>query len=325
MIDSRMARRKLGESDLEVSPVSLGCWPFAGISSLGVSDRVSCETVEAAIGMGINHFDTAYSYGYDGRSDRVLRQILEKQWDSVVLGTKVGSHYDSNRQRILDCSKKRVLLEVDEIRNRLGLERIDLLYLHAPDGKTSIEEVAETFARLVDAGVVKHVGLSNTTLEESRRFSSIIRPVVVQPPFNMLQQEPLAAIAPFIRESGCGVAAYWPLMKGLLAGKLQRNHVFDPQDRRLTYPMYQGQEWQLNQDFLDELRTIAVNSGWSVTRLVVRWTMMQSKISTVLCGAKSPEQILESAEAMYGDCSSDILQAIDVAIERRYTISKPKF
>ncbi len=312
-----LMRRKLGSSDLEVSPVSLGCWPFAGISSIGVSDSSSCATIEAALECGINHFDTAYSYGYDGRSDRVLRQVLENRWEEVVLGTKVGMHYDSNQQRVLDCSKKRILFEVDEIRKRLGIDRIDLLYLHSLDGKTAILDVAETFAKLVDDNIVRYVGLSNTSLEDCRQFAEVLRPVVIQPPFNMLQQETLSSLSPFIQESGCGAATYWPLMKGLLAGKLERHHVFDPSDRRLTYPIYQGREWELNQDFLDELRAISHRLGWSVTRLVVRWTAEQNHITTVLCGAKYPEQIRESAEAMIGELPSEILLEIDRAIERR--------
>ncbi len=102
-----------------------------------------------------------------------------------------------------------------------------------------------------------------------------------------------------------------------LAGKLERNHAFDPADRRLTYPMYQGREWELNQDFLDELRAISKKLGWSVTRLVIRWTTSQNHITTVLCGAKYSEQIRESAEAMIGELPSEILLEIDRAIERR--------
>ncbi|MFN9915399.1 MAG: aldo/keto reductase, partial [Pirellulaceae bacterium] len=131
-----LPHRQLGESDLYVSPVAMGCWPIAGISSLGTSDAQSLATIEAAVESGINHFDTAYSYGFDGESDRLLRSALGRVRERVVIASKVGTHYDANRQRVLDASPARIRQQADAIRQRLGLDVIDLLYLHTPDGVT---------------------------------------------------------------------------------------------------------------------------------------------------------------------------------------------
>lgn len=306
-------KRRLGDSDLWVSPVSLGCWPMSGISSMGVDDALSEATIHAALEHGINHFDTAYSYGYDGRSDRVLRNALRGRMDQAIIGSKVGSHYTSDKTRVLDASPERLKCEADEIRTRLGLDQIDLLYLHTPDGVTPIEQSAQALAELVSQGVVRYVGLSNASLDETRRFAKVIRPIVLQPPFNMLQPETVDGLQPFLSQQACGVAGYWPLMKGLLAGAMKRDHVFDPSDKRLTYPIFQGQAWQRAQDLLDVLRSIADNIGWTVTRLVIHWTMRQPNITTVLCGAKRPDQIIESASAMNGVLSNDAMHQIDQA------------
>jgi len=306
--------RRLGTSDLFVSSVALGCWPIAGISTLDVDDQQSIATIHAALDAGVNHFDTAFSYGYDGRSDRVLRTALERRHETVVIATKVGMHYDSNRQRVLDASPSRLRFEVDAIRKRLNRDVLELLYLHSPDAITPIESSAETLASLVEQGIVRYVGVSNVDVEQAVRFSRVIRPVVIQPPFNMLQQETVQSLLPFCQEHHCGIACYWPLMKGLLAGKLARNHQFDPQDRRLTYAIFQGESWQRAQDFLDVLREISMAADIPVATIVTAWTLNQPGITTVLCGAKRPDQIQESALAMQVQLTVDQLEKINQAI-----------
>ena len=308
-------RRTIPGTDLSISPVSLGCWPIAGISSLEVTEKDSIATIRAASEAGINHFDTAYSYGYNGESDRLLRQAFNGKWDGICIASKVGSHYNSDHQRILDCSPERIRQEADEIRSRLNLDTIPILYLHTPDGKTPIEKVAETFADMQHRAVFRHAALSNTTADETRLFSKILKPVLIQPPFNMLQQETLQSLRSVVKELPCGVATYWPLMKGLLAGKLARDHVFDPKDRRPTYSIYQGAAWEKSQDFLDKIRSIAEKLEWTVVRLVVRWTMDQEGVTTVLCGAKRPDQIAESAEAMHSPIPDWANQEIQSALD----------
>jgi aryl-alcohol dehydrogenase-like predicted oxidoreductase len=312
---STIPRRQLGSSDLWVSPVAFGCWPISGISTLGADDRESLATIRAAIDSGINHFDTAYSYGYQGESDRLLREAIGATRDHLVIASKVGTHYNHQRQRLLDASPERINREVDEIRSRLALEQLDLLYLHTPDGVTPIEESAAALSRLVEKQVVRYVGVSNITLEELRRFASVIQPIVVQQPFNMLQPEGVTQLLPYLQDQPCGVAAYWPLMKGLLAGAMQRDHVLEANDKRRTYPIFQGQAWHRAQDLLDVLRDIAAEHRLSVPQLVVHWTLRQPNITTVLCGAKRPEQIRQSASAMNIWLDNEAMLEISNAIQ----------
>ncbi len=306
--------RRLGNTDLFVSPVALGCWPMAGISTLDVDDQQSIATIHAAIDAGINHFDTAFSYGYDGRSDRILRIALESRTEEVVIATKVGMHYDASQQRILDASPKRLRFEVDEIRKRLNRDVLELLYLHSPDMVTPIESTAEALAKLVEKGIVKHVGVSNVDAEQATRFSRAIRPVVIQPPFNMLQQDAVRSLLSFCKEQECGIACYWSLMKGLLAGKMARDYQFDPQDRRLTYSIFQGESWLRAQDFLDTLRDISLELNTPIATLVIAWTLNQPGITTVLCGAKRPDQIQESASGMHAQLNDEKIDRINQAI-----------
>lgn len=310
-------RCQIGWTNLLVSPVALGCWPMAGISSLNVDDSLSQATILAAIENGVNFIDTAYSYGYDGRSDRVLASVLANRWDQVVLASKVGSHYDQEKQRHIDGRPEVLQTQLDEIRLRLQCDRIDILYLHAPDPKTPIEKSAEAIGQMVAQGKVKYAAFSNGTLEQTKLFHQICPIAMVQPPFNMLQQSDVSKLAPWCQQNNISIAAYWVLMKGLLAGHLQRETQFDPADRRLSYPMYQGEQWQRNQDFVDALRSIAHRLGWSVAQLVVHWSIYHSPITVALCGAKRPEQIIEVAKGMHGKLSDTVVSEIETAIELR--------
>ncbi len=312
-------KRRIGESDLWTSPVALGCWPMAGVTSLEVDEHSSIATVEAALEAGINHFDTAYSYGYDGESDRILRQALGSRIHSVTIATKVGTHFDSDRKLVRDARPERLEFEVNEIRTRLGLDCLELLYLHTPDGKTSIEKCAESLAAMVQKGIVRYVGLSNASLDETTRFASVIQPAILQPPFNMLQSETLDGLRPYLHDHECGIASYWPLMKGLLAGAMPREHILPDNDKRRTYTIFQGEAWHRAQDLLDILRASAKELNWTIPQLVIHWTLRQPGITTVLCGAKRASQILESASAMNVWMNDEWMQRIDRAVEQART------
>jgi aryl-alcohol dehydrogenase-like predicted oxidoreductase len=133
----------------------------------------------------------------------------------------------------------------------------------------------------------------------------------------MLQREIEQDTLPWCRERGIAVCIYWPLMKGLLAGRLARDHVFQPGDGRAKYPMFQGVEWQKNQDLLDDLRSIAAEVGKTIAQVVVNWTIHQPGITAALCGAKRPRQIEETAGAMGWRLNEGQVARIEAALERR--------
>ncbi len=290
--------RRLGTSDLLVSPVSFGCWPIAGISSLEVNDRDSLATLHAACDAGINFFDTAYSYGYDGEADRLLAQVLRERGEKLIVASKVGSHYRPDRTRTVDGRPVTLIRHAQEIVERLGVEAVDVMYLHEPDPQVPIKESAAAIAEIIRRGWARYAGVSNVSLQQLAAFHQTCPIIVVQPPFNMLQPESLDAIRSYCMEQQIGVACYWVLMKGLLAGKLLRDHQFDPRDRRLNYPIYQGVAWERAQDLLDALRAIATVKGCTVSQLVIAWTLQQPAITTAICGAKRSQQITETAFAM---------------------------
>lgn len=309
--------RKLGNSGLEVSAVALGCWPIAGMTSLGVEDAASIATIEACFELGVNFLDTAYCYGAKGESERLIARALRGRRDQMVIATKCGIHWDEAGQRVFDGRPATLRRECETSLQRLETDRVELLYLHAPDPNVPVAESAGALRQLLDEGKTRAVGVSNFSVEQLDEFHAVCPVTVFQPPYNMLQRQIEADTLPWCRERGVATAVYWPLMKGLLAGRLPRDYVFQPGDGRAKYPMFHGEEWQRNQDFLDELRGLAAEWRRTVAEVVVNWTIQQPGVTVALCGAKRPDQIRESAAALAWQLSAEQLARIDAALARR--------
>jgi aryl-alcohol dehydrogenase-like predicted oxidoreductase len=297
--------------------VALGCWPISGMTSLGVTEADSLDTLAAALDGGINFLDTAYAYGAAGESERLIARAIAGRRESVVLATKCGIHWGADGRRVIDGRPETLRRQCDESLRRLETDRVELLYLHAPDPATPLADSAGELLRLMHAGKTRSVGVSNVSLAQLVEFHAICPVSAVQPPYNMLQRQIEGDLVPWCRKRSVSMCVYWPLLKGLLAGKLPRDFAFQPGDGRAKYPMFLGEEWQRNQDLLDELRAIAAASGRSVAQIVINWTIHQPGITAALCGAKRPEQIRETAAAMGWRLSGGELARIDEALARR--------
>jgi aryl-alcohol dehydrogenase-like predicted oxidoreductase len=312
-----MDLRPLGNTTLKVSPVALGCWPIAGMTSAGVNDADSLATIEACFELGVNHLDTAYAYGANGESERLIAQALGNRRDQMVIATKGGIHWGPDLKQVLDGRPETLRRQCEESLLRLGTDRVELYYLHAPDPATPVGESAGAIKRMIDEGKVSAAGLSNASVAQLEEFASVCPLSAYQPPYNMLQREIEADTLPWCRTHGVSVMIYWPLMKGLLTGKFSRDHQFPPGDGRLKYPAFQGAQWEKNHDLLDELRVIAEEAGRTVGQIVINWTIHQRGITSALCGAKRSDQIRDNAGAMSWRLTTEQMQRIEQALERR--------
>jgi aryl-alcohol dehydrogenase-like predicted oxidoreductase len=317
--ESPMELRRLGTTDILVTPVAFGCWPISGVTSVDVNEADSLATLEAALASGVNFVDTAHCYGYAGESERLIGRVVAGRRDAVVIATKGGIHWDANRRQARDGRPETLRAQCEESLRRLATDHVDLLYLHAPDPNLPLAESAGGLARLLEEGKTRAVGLSNASVKELVEFSSACSLAAFQPHYNLLQREIEADSLPWCRERNIAVVVYWPLMKGLLAGRLARDHVFAPGDGRAKYPMFQGQEWQRNQDFLDCLRAIAADAGKTVAQVVINWVIHQEGITSALCGAKRAHQAMENAQAAGWRLSAQALAQIDEALAQRGT------
>ena len=301
----------LGNSDLKVSRIGLGCWPMAGITSIGVSDADSIATVQEALACGINFFDTAFSYGYDGRSDEILRMALQNRRDQAIIAHKVGSHWDEQKKRVVDGSPARLKAQAQACVQRIGSDYVDVMYLHTPDPNVPIEDSAGAIAEICKSGLARFAAVSNVNSQQAARFAQVCPVVAIQPYFNMFQQESVAELHSFASSHQVSLVCYWILMKGLLSGNLKRDHQFDPNDRRLTYPIFQGEAWQRAQDLLDKLRSLASDLQCTVAQLVTAWSLTNPSVTVALLGAKRPDQIREAAGALELKLSAETITMID--------------
>ena len=159
--------------------------------------------------------------------------------------------------------------------------------------------------------------MSNVSLAQLEEFAVACPLSAYQPAYNMFQRQIEADTLPWCVAHNVSVIVYWPLVKGLLAGRLPRDHVFPTSDSRHKYPMFQGAEWQKNQDFIDRLRPIAAEAGRTVAQLVVNWTIHRPGITAALCGATHVEQLRENAGAVGWTLTTDELSRIDAALAER--------
>jgi aryl-alcohol dehydrogenase-like predicted oxidoreductase len=309
--------RTLGKSPVKVTPVALGCWPIAGLSTLDVNDADSIATIRTSLAAGVNFLDTAYCYGPNGESETLIRRALEGRREQAVIATKGGIHYNAAGKQEQDGRPKTLTRECGESLKRLGTDRVELYYLHAPDPDVPIADSAGAVRRLVESGKTHSAGASNCTLAQLKEFHAVCPLAAVQLPYNMLQRDIERETVPWCQGEGIAVTVYWPLMKGLLAGRLNDKAPLDERDSRRTYPMYQGEEWERNQAFVTRLREIADDAGRTVAQLVINWTIHQPGITVALCGAKRPWQIEETAAAMGWSLTSDQAAAIEAAITER--------
>ncbi len=311
--------REIASTGIMVTPIAMGCWPIAGVTSVDVTESASLATLHAAVDSGVNFFDTAYCYGYDGESEKLIARALGARRDQIVIASKGGIHWEDRVQH-KDARPETLRRQCDESLRRLNTDRIDLYYLHAPDPRTPLVESAAALKGLLDSGKIRSVGVSNFTREQLAEFHAVCPIAAYQPHYNMLQREIEAAQLPWCVEHGTSVMVYWPLLKGLLAGKLPRDHQFDPKDGRRKYPMFAGDEWRKNQDFLDQLRPLAEETGTTLAQVVLNWTIQQPGITVALCGAKRPDQITDNAASMKWRLTTTQIARIDAAIAARGTV-----
>lgn len=294
--------------------IILGLWPMAGITSGRVSRETSLTIIQAAIDAGIDTFDTAFSYGYDGESDRWLGEVLQRTENKtkrlVVIG-KVGQRWTTDRRRVVDASPERLTADAELSLKRMGLEQFDLLMLHAVDLQVELGRAAKALDALHRRGLAARLGICNTNAEELIRFAEACPCSVIQCPLNLLQPDSLDPLIATAAKRKMESHVYWTLMKGLLAGRISRDHVFDAGDSRPTYGVFQGEARQRAHDVIDRLSLIATRYDTTVARLAIGWALSQPGVTAALVGAKHPQQIAETAVAT--SLNDDVLAEVNRA------------
>ncbi len=279
------------------SQIALGLWPLSGITTIGVSANDADQTVIAAIESGITTFDTAFSYGYAGESDQILGRRIKGRRESCTVIGKVGQRWNGNQERIVDASRQSLIADAETSLRRMNIEYFDMLMLHSPDPSVAVEESAEAIAILQQRGICHQAGVCNVNLNQLVKFQSVLKCDAIQCPLNLMQQKSLTDLVPHCQQSDVNVYTFWTLMKGLLAGKIRRDHQFAEGDSRPGYPIFQGAARERAHKILDGVKRLGEESQLTTPQLAIGWVLSQPGVSMALVGAHKPDQIRETALA----------------------------
>lgn len=308
-----MEYRLLGTSGLQVSAIGMGCWPMAGVGWTGIDDAQSLVALETAIDQGITLIDTAYMYGRNGESERLVGRAIAGKRDKIILATKCGIHWEEDKM-IRSSSRAQILQELEESLHRLNTDYIDLYQVHAYDQDTPIEETAQTLVELKAQGKIRAVGVSNYNVSQMEIFAQHTPLHADQPPYNMIMRDIEKDIVPHCQRQNIGLITYWPMYKGLLTGKYGRDHRFPKADSRHTDDRFQGDDLRRTLDMLDKIRPIAEAYGKTIAQLVINWTAHQAGITSVLCGATRPAHVVQNVEAVGWQLSGEDMAQVNKII-----------
>ncbi len=299
-----MQYRTLGSSGLSISVVGLGTWAIGGGDwKFGWGDQDETSAVGAivrAVELGINWIDTAAIYG-EGRSETLVAKAIESiaPNDRPLIATKCGRVALGNGEIGKSLRRASIITECEDSLRRLKTDVIDLYQLHWPEPDEEIEEGWQTLVELKQQGKVRHIGVSNHSVEQMKRLQAIHPIVSLQPPYSMIARDIEAEILPFCQTTNVGVVCYSPMGKGLLTGRFTADRVaaLSDKDHRTKDPRFQSPQLEINLDFVQKLDTLARSLNWSVTDVAIAWTLRRPELTSAIVGARSPEQIEQTVTA----------------------------
>jgi aryl-alcohol dehydrogenase-like predicted oxidoreductase len=297
-----MRTRILGRTGREVSEIGYGAWQIGGDWG-DVDEEAALATLRSAAERGVTFFDTADVYG-DGRSERIVGRLLrERAGDAITVATKMGRRAD---QTVENYSPENFRAWNDRSRENLGVERLDLVQLHCPPTALYYHpEVFEDLDAMVQEGRIAAYGVSVERVEEALKAIQYPNVATVQIVFNPFRQRPAELFFSEAARRGVGVIVRVPLASGLLSGRYTRETTFAGDDHR-TYnrrgeafdvgETFAGVPFEIGLDAVEELRPL-VPPGATLAQLALRWILMHDAVSTVIPGARSPEQVAGNVAA----------------------------
>lgn len=307
-----MKKRMLGDG-LEVSALGLGCMGMS--QSYGpVGDRdANIALIRQAVERGVTFFDTAEVYG-PYVNEELVGEALAPVRDQVVVATKFGFAFDEDgRQTGLSSRPEHIKAAVEGSLRRLGIDVIDLYYQHRVDPEVPIEDVAGTVKELVEAGKVKHFGLSEAAAGTIRRAHAVQPVAAVQSEYSLWWRRLEAEVLPTLEELGIGLVPYSPLGKGFLTGTVSADAQFGAGDIRSTIPRFQGEALAANHRLVELIGSVAEGMGATPAQVALAWLLAQKPWIAPIPGTRKLHRLEENLGAVDLDLSAADLDAIEQA------------
>ncbi len=292
-----MKLRRLGNSDLMVSAIGLGCmgmsWAYGS-----VDENEAAATLHRAVELGVNFFDTADVYG-PFTNEILLGKTLKGVRDQVVIATKFGNRRGPDGKPMDPDGRPEYVREAcDASLKRFGIDHIDLYYQHRVDRQTPIEETVGAMAELVRQGKVRYLGLSEASPNTIRRAHAVHPITVLQTEYSLWSREPEGEILPTIRELGMGFVAYSPLGRGFLTGRIASLDQLESSDFRRISPRFQGDNLNHNLNIVRELQQMAADKNVRPGQLALAWVLAQGEDIVPIPGTKRRQYLEENAAAV---------------------------
>ncbi|MER6077374.1 aldo/keto reductase [Streptomyces sp. NPDC001833] len=310
-----MHTRTLGQG-LKVSAIGLGCMGMSQSYGPNPGDRQDMIGVlRAAVDRGITFFDTAEVYG-PYVNEELVGEALAPVRDQVVLATKFGWRIEDGKSTGLDSRPEQIKRVADASLRRLRSETIDLFYQHRVDPDVPIEEVAGAVAELVQAGKVRHFGLSEAAAATIRRAHTVHPVTAVQSEYSLWTRDPEPEVLPTLAELGIGFVPFSPLGKGFLTGTVDTSTAFAEGDVRATIPRFSEENRAANQALVDHVAALAKAKGASPGQVALAWLLAQQPWIVPIPGTRRVERIEENAGATQVALSADEVADLDAAAAR---------
>jgi len=312
-----MQKRKLGKSNLEVSALGLGCMGLNFGYGPAVEKQQGISLIRAAVERGVTFFDTAEVYG-PFANEELVGEALAPFRDRVVIATKFGWDIKPNGERSgeLNSRPEHIKEFTEAALKRLRVDAIDLLYQHRVDLNVPIEDVAGAVRELIQAGKVKHFGLSEAGAQTIRRAHAVQPVTALQSEYSLFWRQPETDVMPALEELGIGFVPFSPLGKGFLTGKIDENTTFDSTDFRNIVPRFTSENRKANQALVDLLTKVAAEKKATPAQIALAWLLAQKPWIVPIPGTTKLHRLEENLGGAEVELSAQDLHEIEEALSK---------
>src|SRR5215207_6877491 len=310
-----MQKRKLGNSNLDVSALGLGCMGMSASYGRIPDKQEMLSFLRAAFERGVTFFDTAEVYG-PFTNEELVGEALSPIRQEVVIATKFGFKLDPTGERTwlgVDSRPEHIKEVAEASLKRLKTDYIDLFYQHRVDPEVPIEDVAGAVKELIDEGKVRHFGLSEPGVETIRRAHAVQPVTAIQNEYSLWTRTPEAEVLPLLEELGIGFVPYSPLGRGFLTGKIDESTTFESSDFRNILPRFSAEARKANQTLVDLLKSIGERKNATPAQIALAWLLAQRPWIVPIPGTTKLNRLEENIGAVEVELTADDLSEIDVA------------